>query len=129
MLVTANLKTSLKQMRMDTTEIEERLERAMRALGVRFKNRELLRLALVHRSYLNERGVAESDSIAESNERLEFLGDALLGFVSAEYVYGEFPDLPEGELTVYRVSLVRTETLAQWAREFGLDELLYMAKG
>lgn len=125
----ANLGTNLKQMRVDAPEIEQRLERAMRALGVRFENRELLRLALVHRSYLNERGFEESDSVTESNERLEFLGDALVGFVSAEYVYGQFPNLPEGELTVYRVSLVRTETLAHWAREFGLDELLYMARG
>lgn len=129
MLPAANLATNLKQKRVDTTEIEQRLERTMRALGVQFENRELLRLALVHRSFLNERGFEESDSVADSNERLEFLGDALLGFVSAEYVYGQFPNLPEGELTVYRVSLVRTETLAQWAREFGLDELLYMAKG
>jgi ribonuclease III len=112
-----------------TTETKARLERAMRALGVRFRNLDLLELALVHRSYLNERGIEGSDSVVESNERLEFLGDALLGFVSADYVYQQFPTLPEGELTVYRVSLVRTETLAQWSREFGLDELLYMAKG
>lgn len=116
-------------MRTHDAETVDRLERAMRALGVRFENPDLLRLALVHRSYLNERGIEGTDSVTESNERLEFLGDALLGFVSAEYVYGQFPDLPEGELTVYRVSLVRTETLAQWAREFGLDTLLYMARG
>lgn len=116
-------------MRVNETETEARLERAMKALGVRFENPDLLRLALVHRSYLNERGIEGSDSVVESNERLEFLGDALLGFISAGYVYGQFPNLPEGELTVYRVSLVRTETLAQWAREFGLDELLYMARG
>lgn len=124
-----NVKANLKQMSMDAAEIEQRLERAMRALGVRFEDPEFLRLALVHRSFLNERGLEESDSVAESNERLEFLGDALLGFVSAEYVYHQFPNLPEGELTVYRVSLVRTETLAHWAREFGLDALLYMARG
>jgi ribonuclease III len=112
-----------------TTETEARLERAMTALGVRFQDLDLLELALVHRSYLNERGIEGADSITESNERLEFLGDALLGFVSAEYVYEQFPALPEGELTVYRVSLVRTETLAQWARDFGLDRLLYMARG
>lgn len=115
-----------------TTETEARLERAMTALGVRFQDPGLLELALVHRSYLNERGgddVEGTDSITQSNERLEFLGDALLGFVSAEYVYEQFPALPEGELTVYRVSLVRTETLAQWARDFGLDALLYMARG
>lgn len=117
------------QMQADQSAIEDRLERAMKALGVRFNDPDLLRLALVHRSYLNERGIEGADSVKESNERLEFLGDALLGFISAEYVYREFPDLPEGELTVYRISLVRTETLAQWAREFGLDDLLYMARG
>jgi ribonuclease III len=121
--------TNLEQMLGNATETEARLERAMKALGVRFANLDLLELALVHRSHLNERGIEGSDSVTESNERLEFLGDALLGFVSAEYVYEQFPTLPEGELTVYRVSLVRTETLAQWAREFGLDELLYMARG
>lgn len=110
-------------------ETEARLERAMRALGVRFQDPDLLRLALVHRSHLNERGIEGADSVTESNERLEFLGDALLGFVSADYVYREFPNLAEGELTVYRVALVRTETLAHWAREFGLDELIYMARG
>ena len=109
-------------------DTEARLERAMKSLGVRFSNLDLLELALVHRSVLNERGES-SDSVVESNERLEFLGDALLGFVSAEYVYQQFPSLPEGELTVYRVALVRTETLAQWAREFGLDDLLFMARG
>lgn len=109
--------------------MDARLERAMKAFGVRFNNLDLLALALVHRSFLNERDDVELGPLRESNERLEFLGDALLGFVSAAYVYEQFPGLPEGELTVYRVALVRTETLAQWAGEFGLDELLLLAKG
>jgi ribonuclease-3 len=106
-----------------------RVERAMQALGVEFRDRSLIRLALVHRSYLNERGADVQTVIDQSNERLEFLGDSLLGLFSAEWVYRHYPDQPEGVLTAHRVSLVRTETLAEWARQFGLHELVYMARG
>ncbi|MEX2314960.1 MAG: ribonuclease III [Thermomicrobiales bacterium] len=106
-----------------------RVERAMAALGVEFRDRDLLRLALVHRSYLNERGADVQTVIDQSNERLEFLGDSLLGLFSAEWVYRHYPDQPEGVLTAHRVSLVRTETLAIWAQGFGLHELVYMARG
>jgi len=108
---------------------DDRIERAQQALGIRFRNPELLRLALVHRSFLNERGVEAQTVIQQSNERLEFLGDALIGLIVAEYVYRRYPRLPEGALTSNRVSLVRTETLADWATRFGLHELLYMARG
>jgi ribonuclease-3 len=108
---------------------DDRPERAMQALGVRFRDPELLRLALVHRSYLHERGADAQQVIDLSNERLEFLGDALVGFFSAEYVYKYYPDFDEGALTSYRVALVRTETLAVWAQRFGLHELLYLARG
>jgi ribonuclease-3 len=107
----------------------DRIERATAALGVTFRNPELLRLALVHRSYLNERGVEAQTVIQQSNERLEFLGDALIGLIAAEYVYRRYPRLPEGALTSNRVSLVRTETLADWATRFGLHDLIYMARG
>jgi ribonuclease-3 len=103
--------------------------RAQAALGVEFRNRDLLRLALVHRSFLNERGADLQTVIDQSNERLEFLGDSLLGLFSAEWVYKHYPDQPEGILTAHRVSLVRTETLAEWALGLGLDELIYMARG
>lgn len=108
---------------------DDRAERAMAALGVEFRDPDLLRLALVHRSYLNEQGADATAAIVESNERLEFLGDALLGLIAAEWLYRRFPNLPEGSLTSYRVALVRTETLAEWAMEFGLHELLYLARG
>ncbi len=108
---------------------DDRAERAMEALGVEFRDPDLLRLALVHRSYLNEQGADATAAIVESNERLEFLGDALLGLIAAEWLYRRFPNLPEGSLTSYRVALVRTETLAEWAMEFGLHELLYLARG
>jgi ribonuclease-3 len=108
---------------------DERIERAMQAIGVEFRDRSLIRLALVHRSYLNERGADVQTVIDQSNERLEFLGDSLLGLFSAEWVYRHYPDQPEGVLTAHRVSLVRTETLAEWASQFGLHELVYMARG
>ena len=108
---------------------DDRAERAMAALGVEFRDPALLRLALVHRSYLNEQGADAAATIAESNERLEFLGDALLGLITAEWLYRRYPDLSEGSLTTYRVALVRTETLAGWALEFGLQELIYLARG
>jgi ribonuclease-3 len=116
----------------DLSDLERddgRVERAMESLGVEFRNPRLLRLALVHRSFLNERGADTQTVIDQSNERLEFLGDSLIGFFSAEWVYRHSPDQPEGVLTAHRVSLVRTETLAEWARGFGLHELTYMARG
>ncbi len=106
-----------------------RVERAIEALGVEFRDRNLLRLALVHRSFLNERGADVQTVVNQSNERLEFLGDSLVGLFSAEWVYRHYTDQPEGVLTAHRVSLVRTETLAEWASEFGLHDLVYMARG
>jgi ribonuclease-3 len=103
----------------------ERLRRAELALGVRFRDRELLRRALTHRSYVNELGRDPSDS----NERLEFLGDATLGFLVAAWLYERFGDLPEGDLTARRVALIRTDTLAHWSRQLGLGPLLYLSKG
>jgi ribonuclease III len=116
----------------DLSDLERddgRVERAMEALGVEFRNPKLMRLALVHRSFLNERGADVQTVIDQSNERLEFLGDSLVGLFSAEWVYRHYPDQPEGVLTAHRVSLVRTETLAVWAYEFGLHDLVYMARG
>lgn len=104
---------------------EERLARAEAALGVRFADRALLRRALTHRSFVNEQG---QDPPA-SNERLEFLGDALLGFLVADALYRRFGDSPEGDLTAWRVALVRTDTLAGWARQLGLGPLLYLSRG
>lgn len=113
----------------ETLDTATRLERATKALGVTFRDPGLLHMALVHRSWLNEGDEAELAGIHASNERLEFLGDSLVGFVAAEYVFRQFPDVEEGVLTVYRAALVRTETLAAWARGFGLDGLLLLARG
>lgn len=112
-----------------STAVDDRPERAAEMLGIEFRNLELLRLALVHRSYLNELGVEQLQVVEDSNERLEFLGDSVLGMITAEFLYQRFPMLPEGMLTAYRTALVRTETLAGWARRFALDELLYIGRG
>jgi len=103
----------------------ERLALAEAALGVVFRDRALLRRALTHRSHVNELGRDPQDS----NERLEFLGDALLGFLVADWLHARFALLPEGELTARRVALIRTDTLARWSRQLGLGPLLYLSRG
>jgi ribonuclease III len=112
-----------------TPEDHQRLRLVSESLQVEFKRWELLRLALVHRSYLNELGLDSDEAVADSNERLEFLGDAILGMITGEFLYHAFPDLPEGQLTAYRTALVRTETLADWARRYKLDQHLYLGRG
>ncbi len=94
-------------------------------LGIEFRDAKLLRLALTHRSYLHER----PEEAVESNERLEFLGDALLGLVIAEELYRRFPDFPEGRLTELRSVLVRAETLATVGDELRLGDYLYLGHG
>jgi len=94
-------------------------------LGITFKDRTLLERALTHRSYLNE----HPEFALEHNERLEFLGDAILDFITGEYLYHHFPEKPEGELTSLRSALVRTETLAQFAATLNLGDHLNMGKG
>ncbi len=101
-----------------------RLDELEKRLGLKFQNQELLRLAMVHRSYVNEKSSAN-----QSNERLEFLGDAVLSLVVANYLYQQYPDQPEGELTDLRSAIVRRETLSKWAGEFGLGQYLFLGKG
>ncbi len=108
---------------------DDRAEQAAEALDVTFNDLDLLRLALTHRSYLNEQGVEQLKAVHHSNERLEFIGDSILGMITAEFLYQRYPDLPEGSLTAYRTALVRTETLAEWARRFQLDSSLYLSRG
>lgn len=95
------------------------------SLGITFNNISLLEQALVHSSYVNENpGVAPT-----SNERLEFLGDAVLGLVVAERLYQDFPQFTEGQMTRLRAALVRRETLARMAQAIGLGDHLYLGKG
>ena len=95
------------------------------AIGASFRDQDLLRLALVHRSYLNER----PDAAPDSNERLEFLGDALVGMVVANELYQRHPDWSEGELTRARAQVVRGETLALVAERLQLGRYLFMSRG
>lgn len=98
---------------------------AEKALNVTFSNKALLQRALTHRSYLNE----NPDYPLEDNERLEFLGDAILDFITGEYLYHRFPEMPEGRLTNLRSALVRTETLANFASQLDLGAHLLLGRG
>lgn len=94
-------------------------------LGVSFNNTSLLEQALVHSSYINENpGFGQA-----SNERLEFLGDAVLGMIVAEGLYQDSPHFSEGEMTKLRAGLVRQDTLACMARAISLGDYLYLGKG
>ena len=95
------------------------------AIGYRFRNISLLQNALTHSSYANERW---HNSLL-SNERLEFLGDSVLGMLVAEYLYRNFPDRPEGELTRMRADMVCEQTLAAVANRIGLGEHLLLGHG
>lgn len=89
-----------------------------------FKNRSYLMEALTHSSFANER-----HSGSKCNERMEFLGDAVLSIISAEYLYNKYPDMPEGELSKLRSSLVCTDSLSGFAREIKLGDSLFLGKG
>lgn len=95
------------------------------AIGYRFKNIQLLQNALTHSSYANERW---HNSLL-SNERLEFLGDSVLGMLVAEYLYSNFPNRPEGELTRMRADMVCEQTLAAAANRIGIGEHLLLGHG
>ncbi len=91
----------------------------------KFKNPQLLETALTHRSAINEKISASK----ESNERLEYLGDAVLELATSEFLFRKFPKEPEGKLTAYRSALVKTGTLAEVAKELKLGEKLKMSRG
>jgi ribonuclease-3 len=102
----------------DLKQLEERL-------GLQFNDYSLLARAMTHRSFLNE----NLEQSLEDNERLEFLGDAVLDFVVGAYLYHRYPEMKEGELTMLRAALVRTETLAEFARELSLGDKLRLGYG
>ncbi|MFA6226921.1 MAG: ribonuclease III [Candidatus Paceibacterota bacterium] len=105
-------------MKPDFTKFEE-------AIGITFKNKALLRQAFTHRSYLNE----HRDTELVHNERLEFLGDAVLELIVTEYLYEKYPDETEGALTSYRSALVKAETLSEAASKIGMNDFLLLSKG
>lgn len=94
-------------------------------IGVTFVDRSLLKEAFVHRSYLNE----HRDTKLRHNERLEFLGDAVLELVITEYLFKKYPDDDEGKLTAYRSALVNTNSIAEAGVHWGLNEYLLLSKG
>ena len=99
------------------TKLEKKIEYT-------FKNKALLTEALTHSSWANE----QQGNVAY-NERMEFLGDAVLSFVSAQYLFEKYPDMPEGKLSKLRSSLVCTQSLSAFAKEIKLGEYLIMGKG
>jgi ribonuclease-3 len=94
-------------------------------IGCTFKNTDLLAQAFIHRSFLNENPRIGFDH----NERLEFLGDAVLELVVTDFLYKEYPESPEGELTSYRAALVNAVTLAEVAQGVGMNDYLFLSRG
>lgn len=94
-------------------------------IGYAFKNKRLLEQAFTHRSYLNENRAPGR----EHNERLEFLGDAVLELVVTEFLFAKYPDRPEGELTAYRAALVNTVSISDAATKLGMNEFLLLSRG
>ena len=103
----------------------KKLEKLQQSVGYKFKDERLLQRALTHTSYANECNEGHN----RSNERLEFLGDSVLGIITAEHFYLNFKDLPEGELTKLRAATVCENSLSSFARQLGLGEYLLLGKG
>lgn len=110
---------------MDARNIEADLAQLETILEVVFIDKGLLLSAITHRSYLNEHRSATQDH----NERLEFLGDAVLELVVTDYLFKAYPDKPEGELTAIRAALVNTVSLSASAEALGVNQYLLMSKG
>lgn len=94
-------------------------------IGIAFNDAELLRQAFTHRSYLNE----HRGEVQGHNERLEFLGDAVLELIVTHFLYEKFPGKPEGELTAYRAALVNAVTLSEVAQALGMNDFLLLSRG
>lgn len=100
------------------------MEQLEQIIGYEFQDKQLLKTALTHSSYANEKGAG-----TKYNERLEFLGDSVLGIITAEYLFTNHNDFPEGELTKVRSALVCEKALHRFANEISLGEYLYLGKG
>ncbi len=94
-------------------------------LGYEFKNKKLLALAFVHRSFFNEK----KEIVKEHNERLEFLGDSVLGLIISDYLYGILPDCPEGDLSHLRSHIVEASSCVHYATKLGLADHILLGKG
>ncbi len=94
-------------------------------IGITFKNKDLLKRAFTHRSYINEHKGLKM----EHNERLEFLGDAVLELVITDHLFNKYPDKPEGELTSYRAALVNTVMLSRMSINLAMNDYLLLSRG
>lgn len=94
-------------------------------IGSNFKDKDLLKTAFIHRSFLNE----HPNEKLPHNERLEFLGDSVLGFVISNYLYKKYPNHPEGDLTNFRSSIVNARILSKVAKNLNLGDYLYLSRG
>lgn len=101
------------------------LDQLRKTIGIEFQDETLLQQALVHRSFLNE----NPDFALRSNERLEYLGDALLDFIVGEYLYQRYPEMDEGELTGLRAGIINGTGLARLARTLDLGRYVYLSRG
>lgn len=110
---------------MNTSIRPENFNKLQKDTGIKFHKLALLKNAFIHRSYLNE----HKEFKGTSNERVEFLGDAVLSLVVSKFLFEKLPDSSEGELTQIRASLVRTETLAKLARKLELGKYLFLSIG
>jgi ribonuclease III len=110
---------------MTERNLNEDLKALQAVLGVTFTEPNLLLSAVTHRSYLNE----HREAAWEHNERLEFLGDAVLELVITDFLFKTYPDKPEGELTAVRAALVNTNSLAAASEQLGVNKYLLMSKG
>ena len=105
--------------------MENDLPKLEKILGVVFTNKEHLLSAVTHRSYLNE----HREAVHEHNERLEFLGDAVLELAVTDYLFRKYAEKPEGELTAVRAALVNTTSLSEAAQKLGINDFMLMSKG
>ena len=105
--------------------MQNNLQTFEESIGVSFEDSALLRQAFTHRSYLNE----HRGEVSGHNERLEFLGDAVLELISTRFLYEKFPEQDEGELTAYRAALVNAVTCAEVANDLDMNEYLLLSRG
>ncbi len=103
----------------------ENLDKLEKVLNITFTDKDYLLTAITHRSYLNE----NRDATQDHNERMEFLGDAVLELVVTDFLFKKYPNKPEGELTAVRAALVNTISLAEASQKLGINDFLLMSKG
>jgi ribonuclease III len=113
-----------KNKRIEKKTITNQIDRLQKIIRVKFKNKNLLHRALTHRSYVNE-----SSGNIKDNERLEYLGDSVLGLVVNEYLFRQFEEYREGELAKIKSAVVSEVTLSKLARGIGLGQFIFMGKG